>query len=88
MSMTNWFFSESARAWASSRLVASPFSTAYSGAPLLAYVSFIATNAAAIPAAVLKNFRRLMPCCFASFAPRALTRASNSRCFVRSARRA
>ena len=28
MSITNWFLSASARAWASSRLVASPFSTA------------------------------------------------------------
>jgi hypothetical protein len=44
-------------------------------------VSFIATNAAAIPAAVLKNARRVMPCLRASSDPYSLMRDSNSRCF-------
>ena len=44
-------------------------------------MSFIATKAAAMPAADLKNLRRLMPCLRASALPYSLRRASNSRCF-------
>jgi hypothetical protein len=42
----------------------------------------MATNAAAIPAAVLKKARRLTPWCFASRSPSSLMRAST--CFCRS----
>src|SRR5262245_44181554 len=42
----------------------------------------MATKAAAIPAAVLKKARRLMPRWRASSLPYSLIRASNSRCFA------
>jgi hypothetical protein len=42
----------------------------------------MATNAAVMPAAVLKKARRDMPCLRASSPPNSLMRASNSRCFA------
>jgi hypothetical protein len=45
-------------------------------------VSFIARNALAMPAAVWKKRRRLMPRRFAIRVPMSLTRASNSRCLA------
>ena len=57
MSMMNWPLSAAARALAISGVAASARLTMYSGPK----VSFIATKAAAMPAEVLKNARRLSP---------------------------
>ena len=78
MSMMNWSASPFARSFASSGVAASALLTPNSGP----YTSFMATNAAAMPAALWKNLRRLMPWCFASWVPSALMRASTCFCFA------
>lgn len=74
-SMTNCFVSASARAFACSGAWASAALTSNS-AP---YTSFIARNAAAMPEAARKNWRRLRPCRRASASPSAVVRASTCR---------
>ena len=76
MSMTNWPLSAFARSLAISGVCASARLTRYIGPK----VSFIATNAAAMPAAPWKKRRLGMPSFLEMDEPSALTRASNSFC--------
>src|SRR6516225_3599416 len=77
-SITSWFDSASARWSASSGVAASAVLTSKTRPKTW----FIATNEAAMPAAVWKNCRRDSPCRRASRSLSSLSRASTSRCLA------
>ena len=76
MSMMNWSLSALARSCAMAGVAASALLTSKT-APK---VSFMATKAAAMPAAVWKNWRRSRPCFLPSSSPMSSRRASTSFC--------